>query len=74
MLNNFFRSLQDKLRVVDVAVRKTVNTGSVLISNQVTYTLSAVNVGDTEAQNVFVTDTLPLGFVYVTPLPSGECG
>lgn len=65
--------LQDDTRGVDVAIRKIVNTPRVLISNQVTYTLSAVNVGDRVARDVVVTDTLPLGFTLVTPLPAGEC-
>lgn len=64
-------TLQDETRV-NMAIRKTVNTPTVLISNQVSYTLTAENIGNSDAANVMVADTLPLGFAFVKPLPPGE--
>ena len=57
----------------DVVVVKT-GPGSVIVGNNITYTITASNNGPSAAQNVTVTDTLPAGVTFVSATPSqGGC-
>ena len=55
---------------VDLAVTKTVNTKTPLIGSQLTFTVTASNVGASNAAGVSVTDLLQSGFTFVSATPS----
>ncbi|KAF8055670.1 hypothetical protein HT031_006692 [Scenedesmus sp. PABB004] len=54
----------------DMAITKTASASSVLIGNQLNYTLTATNAGSGPATGVVVTDTLPAGLLFVSATPS----
>jgi uncharacterized repeat protein (TIGR01451 family) len=45
---------------VDVSINKEANTSSTPVGSQITYTLTYINNGNRTANNVVVTDTLPV--------------
>ncbi|KLT63982.1 Calx-beta domain-containing protein, partial [Pedobacter sp. BMA] len=55
---------------VDLAVAKTVSSKTPLVGTQVTFTVTASNVGGSAATGVTVTDLLQSGFTLVTASPS----
>jgi uncharacterized repeat protein (TIGR01451 family) len=54
----------------DLAIVKTVNTGSPNVGSNVTFTLVVTNNGPSAAANVQVNDLLPAGYAYVSSVPS----
>lgn len=65
----------DTLRITsteaDVAVTKSVNTASTTPGQQVTFTVTAKNLGPLASTGLQVTDLLPVGLSYVSHLASG---
>ena len=57
----------------DLQVYKTGLPNPVLAGNEVTYTLTAMNWGPSDADSVTVTDTLPLSMTYARPVAPGSC-
>ncbi|MDY7077535.1 MAG: pre-peptidase C-terminal domain-containing protein [Chloroflexota bacterium] len=53
-----------EVRVPVVRLSKTVTPTSVQAGENVTYTITAENIGDATAQDVVITDTLPAGFSF----------
>ena len=53
--------------IYDIALTKTVNTNVTTPSGTVTFMVTAVNQGDTEATNIDITDFLPTGMSYGSP-------
>ncbi len=59
----------------DIAVTKTVNPASVPAGQNLTYVITTPNNGPSRADNVVITDTLPLGVTFISATPStGVCG
>lgn len=50
----------------DLEVNKSVSTNSVLVGNQITYTIQVSNDGPSEATNVTLQDLLPAGVAYLS--------
>ena len=60
---------------VDMTVTKTDNPDPVQAGTQLTYVITAQNAGPGRAHGVTITDTLPLGVVFISAAPSvGSCG
>ena len=60
--------------VADLAITKTDAPDPVVAGNDVTYTLTATNLGPSDAAGVLVTDTLPGSVTFVSATPSqGSC-
>jgi len=58
----------------DVTVTKNVNPGTVPAGQNLTYVVAAANAGPSRADNVTITDTLPLDVTFVSATPSsGSC-
>lgn len=55
----------------DVAAAKTVDLSEVLAGGRLIYTVTASNIGNTEAQGVELTDTLPAGVTLRSVTPAG---
>jgi uncharacterized repeat protein (TIGR01451 family) len=55
----------------DVAVAKTVDLSEALAGGRLTYTVTASNIGNGEAQGVELTDTLPAGVTLRSVTPAG---
>ncbi|WP_417657826.1 InlB B-repeat-containing protein, partial [Pseudidiomarina aestuarii] len=55
----------------EMRITKTANAVTVTPGNTVTYTLAYENVGTATAENVVITDTLPIGVTYVSSTSSG---
>ncbi|WP_281321893.1 gliding motility-associated C-terminal domain-containing protein [Flavobacterium aestivum] len=54
----------------DLAVVKTVSTGSPTVGSNVTFTITATNNGPSNATGVNVAETLPTGYIFVSANPS----
>jgi|GEM_PF-6155457 len=58
----------------DLSLAITVDATSVVVGDDITYTLTATNGGSSDANGVHVTDTLPAGTTFVSATPSqGSC-
>ena len=56
--------------VADIGVTKSANAGSFVIGSAVTFTITASNLGPSNATGVQVTDLLPAGLTFVAAVPS----
>lgn len=56
--------------IADLAVTKTVNNPTAGVGSNVTFTITASNVGPDSASNVVVNDILPSGYTFVSATPS----
>ena len=60
--------------IADVAITKTDSADPILVGQSTTYTITVTNSGPAVASEVTVTDNLPAGMSYGTPVPSqGTC-
>jgi uncharacterized repeat protein (TIGR01451 family) len=60
--------------LADLAITKSDSPDSVIVGNNLTYTLTVTNNGPDDADNVTVTDTLPGGVTFISAVPSqGSC-
>ncbi|PIQ62061.1 MAG: hypothetical protein COV99_07280, partial [Bacteroidetes bacterium CG12_big_fil_rev_8_21_14_0_65_60_17] len=55
----------------DIKVEKSASTASADLGDSFTYTLTATNVGGSDATGVVLTDTLPYGVAFVSANPNG---
>jgi uncharacterized repeat protein (TIGR01451 family) len=56
--------------LADISVAKLASSGSVLVGSNVTFTITAHNLGPTDATGVQVTDLLPSGLTFVSATPA----
>ncbi|MFC4820186.1 DUF6923 family protein [Dokdonella ginsengisoli] len=56
--------------VADIAVLKTVDNATPNVGEQVTFTITATNLGPNDATGVAITDSLPFGMTLVSATPS----
>ena len=62
------------LRPATLGLTQTASSGSILIADNITYTIAVVNGSPTTRTNVTVTDPLPVGLTFVSATPSqGTC-
>jgi uncharacterized repeat protein (TIGR01451 family) len=75
LTNNVDDTTFNQERRVDITVEKTVNSASVAVGQNVTYTVAALNVdnGLSTAADVVITDTLPLDLLFVSASPASAC-
>jgi len=50
----------------DLAIVKTVNPGSITLGNTITYTIAFTNIGSGMANNVYITDVMPISLTNLT--------
>src|SRR5207237_6028035 len=54
----------------DIGIAKSASSGSVTVGSNVTFTITASNLGPSNASGVVVTDLLPAGLTFVSAVPS----
>ena len=64
----------DVVQSADLAVTKTPAAEGVLLGGTMTYTLTVVNEGPSDATGVVLTESIPAGTTVVEPLPDGCTG
>jgi uncharacterized repeat protein (TIGR01451 family)/fimbrial isopeptide formation D2 family protein len=58
------------VRLIDLALTKTVSDSSIYAGDTITYTLTSINNGPSDASNVQIIDTLPVGVAFVSSSPT----
>jgi uncharacterized repeat protein (TIGR01451 family) len=69
--NNTATAMTAVTAIADLALTKSDAPDPIVVGNNITYTLTATNLGPSTATNVVVTDTLPSGSTFVSA--SGSC-
>lgn len=55
---------------VDIEILKSVEPTEVIVGQQVTFTITATNIGTTQATDIHVLDALPIGYEYISATTS----
>ncbi|TMF08357.1 MAG: DUF11 domain-containing protein, partial [Chloroflexi bacterium] len=54
----------------DIGIAKSASSGTVTVGSNVTYTITVLNIGPSNASGVQITDLLPAGLTFVSAVPS----